>query len=94
MGLAVEPADIGSTEGRLDILVNDAGSSSQIPHANLRASTTIPSTSSFAKVRASPSLLKATGRGLVVNAGSVAGIRGVGSGIAYAACCWSSAAFS
>ena len=25
MGLAVEPADIGSTEGRLDILVNDAG---------------------------------------------------------------------
>jgi NADP-dependent 3-hydroxy acid dehydrogenase YdfG len=39
-------------------------------------------------------LLKATGRGLVVNAGSVAGIRGVGSGIAYAACCWSSAAFS
>jgi NADP-dependent 3-hydroxy acid dehydrogenase YdfG len=93
VGLAVEPADIGSTEGRLDILVNDAGSSSQIPHANLRASTTIPSTSSLCQ-RASAPLLKATGRGLVVNAGSVAGIGGVGSSIAYAACCWSSAAFS
>jgi hypothetical protein len=29
-----------------------------------------------------------------LNAGSVAGIRAVGSSITYAACCWSSAAFS
>ena len=35
--------------------------------------------------RAFQSLLKASGRGLVVNAGSVAGIRGGGSNIAYAA---------
>ena len=39
----------------------------------------------FAMVRASQPLLEASGQGLVVNVGSVAGVRGGGSNIAYAA---------
>jgi 3-oxoacyl-[acyl-carrier protein] reductase len=84
---------IAATEGRLDILVNNAGSTRVIPHADLRALDdeffdfvlAVNLRGSFATVRAFQSLLKAGGQGLVVNVGSVSGVRGGGSNIAYAA---------
>jgi 3-oxoacyl-[acyl-carrier protein] reductase len=86
-------AAIGATEGRLDILVNNAGSTRVIPHADLRALDddffdfvlAVNLRGPFAMVRACQPLLKASGHGLVVNIGSVAGVRGGGSNIAYAA---------
>jgi 3-oxoacyl-[acyl-carrier protein] reductase len=84
---------IGTVEGRLDILVNNAGSTRVIPHADLRALDddffdfvlAVNLRGPFAAVRACQSLLEASGHGLVVNVGSVSGIRGGGSNIAYAA---------
>jgi len=84
---------IGTTDGRLDILVNNAGSTRVIPHADLRALDdaffdfvlAVNLRGPFATVRACQPLLKASGHGLVVNVGSVSGVRGGGSNIAYAA---------
>jgi 3-oxoacyl-[acyl-carrier protein] reductase len=84
---------IAKTEGRLDILVNNAGSTRVIPHADLRALDdaffefvlAVNLRGPFATVRACEPLLRASGRGLVVNVGSVSGVRGGGSNIAYAA---------
>ena len=84
---------IGATEGRLDILVNNAGSTRVIPHADLRALDdeffdfvlAVNLRGPFAMVRACQPLLAASGQGLVVNVGSVSGVRGGGSNIAYAA---------
>jgi len=86
-------AAVGTTEGRLDILVNNAGSTRVIPHADLRALDddffdfvlAVNLRGPFATVRACRSLLEASGQGLVVNVGSVSGVRGGGSNIAYAA---------
>jgi 3-oxoacyl-[acyl-carrier protein] reductase len=86
-------AAIGRMEGRLDILVNNAGSTRVIPHADLRALDddffdfvlAVNLRGPFATVRACHPLLKASGQGLVVNVGSVSGVRGGGSNIAYAA---------
>src|SRR6266699_349282 len=86
-------AAIGANEGRLDILVNNAGSTRVIPPADLRALDdsffdfvlAVNLRGPFAMVRDCQSLLKASGQGLVVNVGSVAGVRGGGSNIAYAA---------
>jgi 3-oxoacyl-[acyl-carrier protein] reductase len=86
-------ASIAATEGRLDILVNNAGSTRVIPHADLRALDdaffdfvlAVNLRGAFATVRACEPLLRANGRGLVVNVGSVSGVRGGGSNIAYAA---------
>src|SRR5262249_2176918 len=84
---------IGTIERRLDILINNAGSTRVIPHADLRALDdaffdfvlAVNLRGPFAAVRACQPLLKASGQGLVVNVGSVAGVRGGGSNIAYAA---------
>jgi 3-oxoacyl-[acyl-carrier protein] reductase len=84
---------IAAIEGRLDILVNNAGSTRVIPHADLAALDdaffdfvlAVNLRGPFATVRACHSLLAASGRGLVVNVGSVSGVRGGGSNIAYAA---------
>jgi 3-oxoacyl-[acyl-carrier protein] reductase len=84
---------IANTEGRLDILVNNAGSTRVIPHADLRALDddffdfvlAVNLRGPFATVRAVEPLLRASGHGLVVNVGSVSGVRGGGSNIAYAA---------
>jgi len=84
---------IGATEGRLNILVNNAGSTRVIPHADLRALDdeffdfvlAVNLRGPFAMVRACQPLLAATGQGLVVNVGSVSGVRGGGSNMAYAA---------
>ncbi|MFZ3238661.1 MAG: SDR family NAD(P)-dependent oxidoreductase [Stellaceae bacterium] len=86
-------AAIGRIEGRLDILVNNAGSTRVIPHADLRALDdaffdfvlAVNLRGPFATVRACQPLLKASGHGLAVNVGSVSGVRGGGSNIAYAA---------
>jgi 3-oxoacyl-[acyl-carrier protein] reductase len=86
-------AEIGATEGRLDILVNNAGSTRVIPHADLRALDddffnfvlAVNLRGPFATVRACRHMLEASGQGLVVNVGSVSGVRGGGSNIAYAA---------
>jgi 3-oxoacyl-[acyl-carrier protein] reductase len=86
-------AAIGASEGRLDILVNNAGSTRVIPHADLDALDdaffdfvlAVNLRGPFATVRACRPLLAASGHGLVVNVGSVSGVRGGGSNIAYAA---------
>ena len=84
---------IAAIEGRLDILVNNAGSTRVIPHVDLRALDdeffdfvlAVNLRGPFATVRACEPLLRANGCGLVVNVGSVSGVRGGGSNIAYAA---------
>jgi 3-oxoacyl-[acyl-carrier protein] reductase len=87
-------AALGDIEGRLDILVNNAGSTRVIPHADLSALDdeffdlvlAVNLRGPFATVRACRPLLQASsGHGLVVNVGSVSGVRGGGSNIAYAA---------
>jgi 3-oxoacyl-[acyl-carrier protein] reductase len=78
--------------GRADILVNSAGFTRAIPHANLDQldDATIDAIfvsnvrGPFATIRALAPLLKASGDGVIVNVSSVAAIRGTGSNIAYA----------
>jgi NAD(P)-dependent dehydrogenase (short-subunit alcohol dehydrogenase family) len=84
--------------GRLDALVNNAGTTKHVPHDNLDGLSAedfqrifgVNTIGPFQMVRAARALLqagaKAAGRAAaVVNVSSVAGISGVGSSIAYAA---------
>jgi 3-oxoacyl-[acyl-carrier protein] reductase len=84
--------------GRLDALVNNAGTTKHVPHDNLDGLSAedfqrifgVNTIGPFQMVRAARSLLeagaKASGRAsTVVNISSVAGISGVGSSVAYAA---------
>jgi 3-oxoacyl-[acyl-carrier protein] reductase len=84
--------------GRLDALINNAGTTKHVPHGNLDGLLAddfqrlfgVNTIGPFQMVRAARSLLeagaKAAGRAsAVVNVSSVAGISGVGSSIAYAA---------
>jgi 3-oxoacyl-[acyl-carrier protein] reductase len=79
--------------GRLDVLVNNAGTTTFIPHDNLDAVDAdawqsimaVNVQGPFQCVRAARSALEAHGQGCIVNVSSIAGIRAIGSSIPYAA---------
>jgi NAD(P)-dependent dehydrogenase (short-subunit alcohol dehydrogenase family) len=84
--------------GRLDVLINNAGTTKHMPHDNMDGLSAedfqrifgVNTIGPFQMVRAARSLLEAgaqaSGRAsTVVNVSSVAGISGVGSSVAYAA---------
>jgi len=78
--------------GRLDIVVNNAGTTVVIPHADLDAATNeiwerilrVNVLGTWNMVRAAAPHLRASGDGVVLNVTSIAGVRPVGSSIPYA----------
>jgi 3-oxoacyl-[acyl-carrier protein] reductase len=78
---------------RVDVLVNNAGTTVFVPHAELEALTedawdrvfAVNVRGAFQMARAATPALKASGKGAIVNISSTAGSTGVGSSIAYAA---------
>jgi 3-oxoacyl-[acyl-carrier protein] reductase len=92
-GLKILAAEIQSRAGRCDVLVNCAGITRFVPHADLDALDDqliddifrINWRGPFAAVRALRPLLQASGAGLIVNISSIAGVTGMGSNVAYCA---------
>jgi 3-oxoacyl-[acyl-carrier protein] reductase len=91
-------AAAAATWGRLDVLVNNAGTTKHVPHGKLDGLSSedfqrlfgVNTIGPFQMVRAARSLLEAganaSGRASsIVNVSSVAGISGIGSSVAYAA---------
>src|SRR5258707_6875635 len=84
---------IAARYGRLDILVNTAGFTKPVPHADLDALEdelidrmfAVNWRGQFATIRTFAPLLKASGDGLIVSMSSIAGTNGIGSSIAYCA---------
>lgn len=84
---------ISEQHGRLDILVNAAGFTKPVPHADLDALSDdlidqmfrVNWRGQFAAVRTFAPILIASGDGLVVSISSIAAFTGVGSSIAYCA---------
>ena len=84
---------IDAAHGRLDVLVNSAGTTVAVPHSNLDALddatfdriliTNVRGP--FATIRACRHLLRASGDSIVVNLSSLSGSTGLGSSIAYCA---------
>lgn len=78
---------------RLDILINAAGFTKPVPHADLDALDDelidrmfqVNWRGQFAVIRTFAPLLKASGNGLIVSISSIAGTNGIGSSIAYCA---------
>jgi 3-oxoacyl-[acyl-carrier protein] reductase len=79
--------------GGVDILVNNAGTTTFVSHADFEGLTediwdrtlAVNLKGTFFCTRAVAPVMKARGQGAIVNVSSVAGVRGVGSSIAYAA---------
>ncbi len=79
--------------GRVDALVNNAGTTKFVNHSNLAGLDKddffniygVNVVGPYQMCRAAESALKASGDGAIVNVSSIAGVRGVGSSIAYAA---------
>lgn len=79
--------------GRLDALVNNAGTTKFNNHANLAGIDKddffniygVNVVGPYQMVRAAETALRASGDGAIVNVSSIAGVRGIGSSIAYAA---------
>jgi 3-oxoacyl-[acyl-carrier protein] reductase len=92
-GLKNLAAEVESRQGRCDVLVNCAGTTRFVPHAELDALDDelidtifrVNWRGAFSAVRAFRPLLKAGGGGLVVNISSIAGVTGMGSNVAYCA---------
>lgn len=91
--LAAAAKAIAEREGRLDLLVNNAGVTTPVAHRDLDALSDewfdtvmrVNVRGAFACVRAFAPLLRAGEDGLVVNISSVAGRTGLGSNVAYCA---------
>ncbi|HEY8492593.1 MAG TPA: glucose 1-dehydrogenase [Myxococcota bacterium] len=79
--------------GRLDVLVNNAGTTVFVPHAQLDAVSSddwsrvlgVNLIGPFQMARAAKGPMEAAGGGAIVNVSSVAGIAGIGSSIPYCA---------
>ncbi len=84
---------VRSAFGKVDVLVNSAGMTKAVPHADLDAMDDATFDrimvanvrGPFATIRAFVPLLRASGDGVVVNVSSLAGSTGQGSSIAYCA---------
>jgi 3-oxoacyl-[acyl-carrier protein] reductase len=84
---------VASRYGRLDVLINTAGFTKPVPHADLDALDdglidrmfAVNWRGQFATIRIFAPLLKACGDGLIVSVSSIAGFTGAGSSIAYCA---------
>jgi 3-oxoacyl-[acyl-carrier protein] reductase len=86
-------AEVGRVLGRVDILVNSAGTTRAVPHADLEAMddasfdrilvTNVRGP--FATIRAFARLMRASGDAVIVNVSSLSASTGLGSSIAYCA---------
>ncbi|CAB4871824.1 unannotated protein [freshwater metagenome] len=91
--LAALAALTAATYGRVDVLINAAGVTRPVPHADLESLDDelidqifrVNWRGSFATVRAFQTMLAAGDGGVVINISSVAGVTGLGSNVAYCA---------
>ena len=85
--------DIIAKVGKIDVLVNNAGTTQFADHADLDALSAedflwiykINVIGAYQMIRACAPAMKKAGKGSVVNISSIAGVTGVGSSVAYAA---------
>jgi len=79
--------------GRIDVLVNNAGTTKFVAHSDLEGLDQndfqhiygVNVVGAFQMARAATEALKSSGNAAIVNVASIAGVKGVGSSIAYAA---------
>ena len=85
--------EVASQFGRLDLLINNAGATRSVPFAQVDALTeadwdaalNVNTKAPFLLTQAATPLLRQQGGGQVINTASIAGLRAIGSSIAYAA---------